>query len=109
MLNRQLQGKFGRNPPKNAPALMLASFLTGVVPAHPASDRLSQPVEELADAGQRSIRGLCRGDMGEHAAAGYGYADNRKLSNDESGHRVIQDSKSKFSHARSGDGYSNLP
>jgi hypothetical protein len=38
MLNRQLQGKFGRNPPKNAPALMLASFLTGVVPAHPASE-----------------------------------------------------------------------
>ncbi|MFZ1043943.1 MAG: hypothetical protein WCA79_17475 [Anaerolineales bacterium] len=38
MLNRQLQGKFGRNPPKSAPALELASFLTGVVPAHPASE-----------------------------------------------------------------------
>jgi hypothetical protein len=37
MLNRRLQGKFGRKPPKRAPALKLASFLTGVVPEHPAS------------------------------------------------------------------------
>ena len=43
MLNRRLQGKFGRNPPKSAPALKLASFLTGVVPEHPASvDYLSR-------------------------------------------------------------------
>jgi len=43
MLNRRLQGKFGRNPPKSAPALELASFLTGVVPEHPASvDYLSR-------------------------------------------------------------------
>ncbi len=32
------QRKFGRRPPKNAPALKLASFLTGVIPDHPASE-----------------------------------------------------------------------
>jgi len=32
------QRKFGRRPPKNAPALQLASFLTGAVPDHPASE-----------------------------------------------------------------------
>jgi hypothetical protein len=30
--------KYGRRPPKNAPALKLASFLSGTVPAHPATD-----------------------------------------------------------------------
>ncbi len=38
-----MQRKFGRKPPKNAPALMLASFLTGIIPDHPTSeDYLSQ-------------------------------------------------------------------
>ena len=38
-----MQRKFGRKPPKNAPALMLASFLTGIIPDHPISeDYLSQ-------------------------------------------------------------------
>lgn len=30
--------KLGRRPPKNAPALRLSSFLSGVIPAHPASE-----------------------------------------------------------------------
>jgi hypothetical protein len=30
--------KFGRKPPKNAPALMLANFLSGVIPEHPLSE-----------------------------------------------------------------------
>jgi hypothetical protein len=30
--------KYGRKAPKNAPALMLASFLSGAVPAHPTSE-----------------------------------------------------------------------
>ncbi len=35
--------KYGRRPPKNAPALMLRDVLTGVVPVHPAiTDYLSQ-------------------------------------------------------------------
>jgi hypothetical protein len=35
--------KFGRRPPKNAPAIKLAALLTGVVPAHPAAvDYLAQ-------------------------------------------------------------------
>ena len=33
-----MQLKFGRKPPKNAPALMLASFLTGIIPDHPISE-----------------------------------------------------------------------
>ncbi len=99
MLNRRLQGKFGRNPPKNAPALKLASFLTGVVPEHPASVDYLNRLKKLADAGQRPIWRLCRGDMGKHAAAGYRDADNRKLSNDELSYRVVQDPKSKLSHA----------
>jgi len=32
------QPKYGRKPPKNAPALQLASFLSGVMPDHPASE-----------------------------------------------------------------------
>lgn len=36
-------GKLGRRPPKNAPALRLASFLTGAIPAHPVkTDHLGQ-------------------------------------------------------------------
>ena len=31
-------GKFGRRPPKRAPALKLGPLLTGVVPAHPAAE-----------------------------------------------------------------------
>ncbi|MGA7192128.1 MAG: hypothetical protein WBW94_00755 [Anaerolineales bacterium] len=38
MSNIPMQGKFGRKPPKNAPALMLASFLTGITPPHPATE-----------------------------------------------------------------------
>jgi hypothetical protein len=30
--------KYGRRPPKNAPALRLGSFLTGAIPPHPASE-----------------------------------------------------------------------
>jgi hypothetical protein len=33
-----VQVKFGRKPPKNAPALMLADILTGVIPEHPLSE-----------------------------------------------------------------------
>jgi hypothetical protein len=33
-----VQMKFGRKPPKNAPALMLADILTGAVPEHPLSE-----------------------------------------------------------------------
>lgn len=36
-------GKFGRRPPKNAPALRLANVLTGVMPTHPdAADYLAR-------------------------------------------------------------------
>jgi len=38
MSNLPNQLKFGRKPPKNAPALMLANFLSGVVPDHPLSE-----------------------------------------------------------------------
>ncbi len=38
MFNKALKGKFGRKPPKNTPSLALASYLTGVVPVHPASE-----------------------------------------------------------------------
>jgi hypothetical protein len=31
------RGKYGRRPPKNAPALQLGRYLTGTVPAHPAA------------------------------------------------------------------------
>jgi hypothetical protein len=38
-------GKYGRRPPKNAPALRLSSILTGTIPAHPISeDYLAQLV-----------------------------------------------------------------
>jgi hypothetical protein len=36
--------KFGRNAPKNAPALKLGPLLTGVVPAHPAEDDYLAPL-----------------------------------------------------------------
>ena len=32
------QLKFGRKPPKNAPALQLSNFLTGIIPDHPPSE-----------------------------------------------------------------------
>lgn len=32
------QRKLGRRPPKNAPALRLATFLTGIIPDHPTSE-----------------------------------------------------------------------
>ena len=38
MSSLPMQRKFGRKPPKNAPALMLGSFLTGIIPDHPASE-----------------------------------------------------------------------
>ena len=31
----RVPGKYGRRPPKNAPALKFSRYLTGVVPAHP--------------------------------------------------------------------------
>lgn len=31
-------GKYGRRPPKNAPALRLGSYLTGTIPDHPAAE-----------------------------------------------------------------------
>lgn len=36
--------KYGRRPPKNAPALRLATFLSGVVPAHPAAQDNLTPI-----------------------------------------------------------------
>ena len=33
----RIPGKYGKRPPKNAPALMLGPLLTGTVPAHPAA------------------------------------------------------------------------
>jgi hypothetical protein len=38
MSNVPTQLKFGRKPPKNAPSLKLASFLTGIIPNHPSSE-----------------------------------------------------------------------
>jgi len=38
MLNEPMQMKFGRKPPKNAPSLQLANFLTGIIPDHPLSE-----------------------------------------------------------------------
>ena len=38
MSNVPVQRKFGRKPPKNAPSLQLASFLSGVIPTHPPSE-----------------------------------------------------------------------
>lgn len=34
--------RYGRRPPKNAPALQLAAVLSGVIPAHPASEDYGQ-------------------------------------------------------------------
>ena len=38
MLNEPMQVKFGRKPPKNAPSLLLADFLSGIIPDHPLSE-----------------------------------------------------------------------
>ncbi len=38
MTDVPVQMKFGRKPPKNAPALQLANFLTGIIPDHPLSE-----------------------------------------------------------------------
>lgn len=38
MSTMPVQRFFGRNPPKNTPALLLASFLTQAIPAHPPSE-----------------------------------------------------------------------
>ncbi len=38
MSNIPRQLKFGRKPPKNAPSLKLANFLTGIIPDHPLSE-----------------------------------------------------------------------
>ena len=38
MSDNIMQRKFGRKPPKNAPSLKLANFLTGIIPNHPPSE-----------------------------------------------------------------------